>query len=79
MVSTVVTSTISTVTDLGLEDAAGLASALTLICLLVTRELAGVQLSSRYKLLAVFSDIGIIPLILAFGVTVTLKVINVLT
>lgn len=64
---------------MGLATAVGLAGTLTLICLLMTRELAGVQSYSRYKLVAAFSDIGIIPLVLAFGITVTLKVIEVLT
>jgi hypothetical protein len=82
MVSTVTTSTvttISTITAMGLVTAVGLAGTLTLICLLMTRELAGVQTSSKYKMLAKFSDVGIIPLTLAFGVTVILKVVEVLT
>jgi hypothetical protein len=82
MVSTVTTSTvttISTISTLGLATAVGLAGTLTLICLLMARELAGVQSSSRYKLVASFCDIGIVPLVLAFGVTVIIKVIEVLT
>jgi hypothetical protein len=82
MVSTVTTSTvttISTATALGVAATVGLAGALTLIGLLMTRELAGAQSSSRCRLVAAFCNIGILPLALAFGVTVAVKVIEVLS
>jgi len=62
----------------GLATALGLVATLTLICLLITRELTEGQSSLKYKLVAKFSDVAIIPLTIVFGITIILKILEVL-
>jgi hypothetical protein len=81
MVSTVTSSTISTIsttTAIGLSVAIGVVAVLALIALLTTKELATAGQSGPAKLIAKFCDIGILPLAIAFGVTVAIKVVEIL-
>ena len=82
MVSTVTSSTISTIsttTAVGLSVALGVVGVLALIALLTTKELASAGRGGRVRLVARFCDIGILPLALAFAVTVAIKVVEILT
>jgi hypothetical protein len=81
MVSTVTSSTISTISSLsamGLSTVLGVICVLALIALLTTKELASAGQSGTSKLVARYCDIGILPLAAAFGVTVIIKVVEIL-
>ncbi len=81
MVSTVTSSTISTIssiTAMGFTVALGVVCVLALITLLTTKELATAGQSGNSKLIARFCDIGILPLVVAFGITVIVKVVEIL-
>ena len=81
MVSTVTSSTISTistVTAMGLTVGLGVVCVLALIALLTTKELASAGQTGNSKLVARFCDIGILPLVVAFGITVVVKVAEIL-
>jgi H+/Cl- antiporter ClcA len=81
MISTVTSSTISTistVTAMGFTVALGVVCVLALIALLTTKELASAGQSGNSRLIAKFCDIGILPLVVAFGVTVVIKVVDIL-
>ncbi len=54
------------------------AAVLTLIAFLATRELASVTNSGSFLRIARFASIGILPLIIAFGVIVIAKIIEIL-
>jgi|WetSurMetagenome_2_1015567.scaffolds.fasta_scaffold1491205_1 hypothetical protein len=81
MVSTVTSSTISTistVTAMGLTVGLGVVCVFALIALLTTKELASAGQTGNSKLIAKFCDIGILPLVVAFGITVVVKVAEIL-
>ncbi len=81
MVSTVTSSTISTITTttaVGLATAIAVVGVLALIGLLMTKELASAGQSGNSKLVARFCDVGVLPLAVAFAVTVGIKVVQIL-
>jgi hypothetical protein len=81
MVSTVTSSTISTVTSIavaGFGVALGVVCVIALIALLTTKELASAGESGSSKFIARFCDIGILPLVVTFGITVIIKVVDIL-
>jgi hypothetical protein len=78
VVCTVTVSSISTITAMGLALAVGVLGTVTLIALLTIKELAAVQSSPVSRLVARFSDVGILPMMVAFAVTVAIKVAEML-
>ena len=79
MITTVTTSTITSVTTMvGFAVAAGLVAVIALVTFLCARELAATGGGSR-RFLARSFDVGIVPLVIAFGVIVTMKVVEILT
>ncbi|MFC1938113.1 hypothetical protein ACFLVS_03270 [Chloroflexota bacterium] len=78
MISTVTTSTISTVTTtIGFGLAIGIVAVIALLVFLYTRELAAASEKSRHKYLAKYLDIGIVPLLIAFIVIASMKIMEI--
>lgn len=75
MISTVTTSTVSTVTLAGSFAIIGI---LVLLALLIQKELASASTSARARLLNKALNIGITPLLIAFVLITTAKVIEAL-
>lgn len=81
MITTVTTSTITTVTimaTMGLSITIGVATVITLIAFLTTKELVGASLSPSSRLVAKFLTIGILPMIMAFAVIVIVRIATLL-
>mgnify|MGYP000303557274 CR=1 FL=1 len=80
MVSTVTTSTITTITTtVGFGLALGVVAAVALLAFLCTRELAAASKNGKYRLLSKSLDVVIVPLLIAFGMIVAMKIAGVLT
>ncbi|MFC1871787.1 hypothetical protein ACFLYF_05270 [Chloroflexota bacterium] len=83
MITTVTTSTVTTVTaTIGLGLMLGLVAVVTLVVFLCAKELASINTGisnggSRGFLMRSF-NLGIVPLVIVFGVTVVIKVMEVL-
>ena len=74
--------TVTTVTTTIPEEiiaALSIACVATLILFLTIKELASARRSDTYTRIARFVNIGILPLVLVFAVTVAVKIIEVLT
>ena len=84
MITTVTTSMVTTVTTaVGLGMALGVAAVVTLIVFLCGKELASVSIvvsgdSSRGFLARSF-DVGIMPLVIVFGINIVIKVMEILS
>ena len=81
MITTVTTSTITTVTimaTMGLSVTIGIATVITLLALLTTKELVGASLSPSSQLVAKFLTIGILPMIMAFAVIIIVRIATLL-
>ena len=81
MITTVTTSTITTVTTvaaIGLTAVISIAAIVSLIFFLSIKELAKAGESDTSLRTAKFFSVGILPLVMAFAVIVTVKVIEVL-
>ncbi len=78
MISTVTTSTVSTVTTAALAGSVALIGILVLLILLVQKELASAVEGSRSRLLAKVLNIGILPLLIAFGLVAITRVAAIL-
>ncbi len=74
MVSTVTTTTVSTVTTVVMAGSLGLVAVITLLILLIQKELVTVSEGPRAKLLVRALNIAIAPLLIAFAVTMAVKV-----
>ena len=79
MVSTVTTTTVSTVTTVVMAGSLGLVAVVTLLILLIQKELIAVSEGPRAKLLVRALNIAIAPLLMAFVLTMVLKVMDILT
>ncbi len=79
MITTVTTSTITTVAAMGLAAGITIAAVICLIIFLATKELAGAGVSVSSKRMAKFLNVGIIPLVFAFLVVLTVKITEVLS
>lgn len=79
MVSTVTSTTVTTVTMLGLGALLGLAAVLMLIGFLVGKELLGNSGNRRLRLMARALNIAVVPLAVVFITIVATKVAAVLT
>ena len=79
MITTVTTvTTVTTIAALGLTTIISVAAAITLMVLLTTRELASASHSPFSSRIARFASIGILPLVMAFAVTVIVKIAEIL-
>ncbi len=77
MSTTVTTTTVSTVADMGLTSAVGLALTLALVALLVGKEIASVAPGAAGVRWRRTLNVGLIPLLLAFAVIVAVKAVEV--
>ena len=81
MISTVTVSTITTITTiaaLGLAAAVGAGIAGVLIAFLVTKVLTGASQSAPAQLTARFLNVGVVPMVLVFIVTVAVEITRML-
>ena len=79
MITTVTTSTVTTVTTMiGFGVALGLVAVVALVAFLCVKELAAASGGSSQRFLARSLDVGIVPLIIAFGMIVAMKVVAIL-
>lgn len=79
MISTVTTTTVSTIVSTAVMAATlGLLAVLTLIALLVTKELASASENRRLQYLARALNVAILPLLVAFAAIVAVKVVEIL-
>ncbi len=78
MISTVTVSTVSTVTTAALAGSVALVGILVLFSLLLQKEISTAANSKRLRQLRVAVNIGIVPLLIAFILTVVSKVAEVL-
>jgi hypothetical protein len=78
MISTVTTSTVSTITTAALAGSVALIAIFVLLILLVQKELASGAASSRLRVLSRVLNIGIVPLLIAFGLVAAARVAEVL-
>ncbi len=78
MISTVTASTVSTITTATLVGPVALIGVLVLLVLLVQKELASAASGSRFWTLVRALDIGIVPLLIAFGLDVISRAVEIL-
>ena len=78
MVSTVTTTTVTTVTTVVMAGSLGLVAVIVLLILLVQKELIAVNEGPRSKVLVRALNIAIAPLLMAFGISMAVKVLQVL-
>jgi hypothetical protein len=76
MISTVTTSTVSTVTTAALAGSVALVGIIVLLVLVVQKEFSGASQGGRFQRLEQALLIGIVPLVIAFVVVVTTRVID---
>jgi hypothetical protein len=79
MVSTVTTTTVSTVTTVVMAGSLGLVAVVTLLVLLVQKELIAVSDGARSKVLVRALNIAIAPLLMAFALSMVVKVLQILS
>ena len=77
MTTTVTTVTVSTVTVMGLTAALGLITTLTLVGLLISKEVAVVAPGEQTIRWGRVLNVGLVPLLIAFGVIVAVKLAEV--
>lgn len=78
MISTVTTSTVSTITTIALAGSIALIGIIFLLILLIQKEIISSSERVNLKRLSQALNIGIVPLFVAFVLTVVVKVIEVL-
>ena len=75
MITTVTTvTTVTTMVALGLTVAMSIAAVVSLILLLITKELAGAESSGTSLRIARFVNVGIVPLLIVFAVIVAVDI-----
>ena len=77
MVSTVTTSTITAVTTIaamGLGFVIGIAAVVVLVAFLTVKELVSISQFPHFRLLGRYLNVGVLPLVIAFGAIVVVKV-----
>jgi hypothetical protein len=79
LVSTVTTTTVSTVTTVVMAESLGLVGAITLVVLLVQKGLIAVGDGTRVKVLVRSSNIAVAPLLMAFALSMVVKVLQILS
>jgi len=75
MTTTVTTTTVTTVTVMGFTAALGVVATLALIALLVSKELGGASGNAGTIRWSQVLNVGILPLLFAFGVIVLEKIV----
>lgn len=78
MISTVTTTTVSTVTTLALAGSLALICVLTLVAMLIQKELTTTAESRLSRTLGRALNVGIVPLLIAFVLIVVVRVIETL-
>ena len=78
MISTVTTSTVSTITTVALAGSIALIGIFFLLIMLVQKEVSSSADRAKYQRLNRFLNIGIVPLLVAFVLTVFVKIVQVL-
>ena len=78
MISTVTDSTVSILTNAGINGSLALIAILVLISLLIQKELATAAAGSRLERLNRTLNIGLVPLLFAFILIVALRIADVL-
>ena len=78
MISTVTTSTVSTITTVALAGSIALIGILLLLILIIQKEIISSSKKINLKKLSKVLNIGIVPLFVAFFLTVIVKVVQVL-
>ena len=78
MTTTVTTATISTVTMMGFGVALGVMLTVSLIALLVGRELASASDSSRGARMARVLNVGMVPLLASFALILAVKIAEII-
>jgi hypothetical protein len=78
MISTVTTSTVSTITTIALAGSIALIGILVLLILLIQKEVISSSRHINLQRLSKVLYIGIVPLFVAFFLTVVVKVVQVL-
>ena len=78
MISTVTASTVSTIAISTLAGPVALIGILVLLVLLVQKELASAASGRSFQTLVRALDIGIVPLLIAFGLAVISRVVEIL-
>ena len=78
MISTVTTSTVSTITTVALAGSVALIGIVLLLILLIQKEIISSSSKINLKKLSKVLNIGIVPLFVAFFLTVVVKVVQVL-
>ncbi len=78
MVSTVTTTTVSTVTTVAMAGSLALLAVVTLLILLIQREVIAASEGPRAKVFVRVLNIAIAPLLMAFAMSMVVKVLEVL-
>lgn len=78
MISTVTTTTVSTVTTVAMAGSLALLAVVTLLILLIQREVIAASEGPRAKLFVRALNIAIAPLLMAFAMSMVVKVLEVL-
>jgi hypothetical protein len=78
MISTVTTSTVSTVTLTAIAGSLAFIGMALLFALLIQKEIAAAAPEGRLRQLAQTLNIGIVPLLIAFGLLVVIQLIELL-
>ncbi len=79
MVTTITTiTTVTIVTTLGISVFITVAATITLIILLTSKELAGTSSTRLIERCVRYASMGILPLVIVFGITVIIKVLEII-
>ena len=78
MISTVTTTTVSTVTTVTLAGSLAFVGIVVLLAMLIQKELTVATSSNQFKRWSVALNIAIVPLVIAFVLTVAAKVFDIL-
>ena len=80
MISTVTTTTTTVTTaSIAIVAAIGVVAVVMLVSFLATRELATASEGPRFKRLGRYLNVGIIPLLMVFGMIVVMKISEILS
>lgn len=78
MISTVTTTTVSTVTTVTLAGSLAFVGIVVLLAMLIQKELTVATPANQFKRWGVALNIAIVPLVIAFALTVAAKIFDIL-
>ncbi len=78
MISTVTTTTVSTVVSISMATSLGLLAIVVLFILLIQKETLTVSSGDRAKVLSRALNVALVPLLLAFALSVAVKLMGVI-